>query len=320
MKYWRLVTIVLPVLLMTLIAGCGAAPAATPLPADTTTAGAVAFPMTVTDAAGHSVTLKAQPSRIVSLSPSFTEMLFAIGAGDQVVGVTTFCNYPPEAEKREKIGGYAADTISVEKIVALKPDLVAAESDVHADVIAALEPLGVTVVAMKPTTMEDVYAGLDLLGRLTGHPQMAAETVADMQTRIKAVADKVSGVAVDKRPTVFWEVWDEPLMTAGPATFTGQLIRLAGGVSIFADVTKDYPQVSNEEIVKRHPAVIMGPDTHGDKLTVEQIAKRPGWERLAAVTGGRVYLINGDTSSRPGPRLALAVEDMARALYPGLFK
>jgi iron complex transport system substrate-binding protein len=311
-------------LIATLLAGCGATPTPTPLPAKPTpipaTATPAAFPAVITDASNRKVTIKAAPQRIVSLSPSITEDLFAVGAGDQVVGVTTYCNYPAEAAKKEKIGGYSAKTISIEKIVALKPDLVIAESGIHNDVITALDPLGVTVLALKPVKIDEVYATLELLGRLTGHPDKAAATIADMKARIKAVSDKVATLPREKRLTVFWEIWDEPIMTAGPGTFPGQILELAGGVNLFADVTKDWPEVSAEEVIKRNPAVIMGPDTHADKLTPESIAKRPGWGSVAAAVNKRIHLINGDTSSRPSPRLALALEETAKALYPDLFK
>lgn len=266
------------------------------------------------------MTVKSLPQRVISLSPSNTEMLFAVGAGDQVVGVTQFCNYPPEATTRQQIGGYSAKTINIEKIVSLKPDLVVAESGIHNDVIQALQPLGITVVALKARTFDDAYSSMELLGRLTGHPDKAAQTIAAMKARVKAVTDKVATIPQDKRPTVFWEIWDEPLMTAGPGAFAGQIVQMAGGINIFADVTTDYPQVSAEEVIKRNPAVIMGPDSHGDKLTIDQIAGRPGWGKLAAITNKRVYLINGDESSRVGPRLADALEATARALYPDLFK
>jgi iron complex transport system substrate-binding protein len=305
-----------------IVTACGATPTATPLPVTPAAAAVTAtgYPLTVTDASGRTVTLKAAPSRIVSLSPSLTEMLFAIGAGDQIVGVTTYCNYPPEALAKEKIGGYSAKTVNMEKILALQPDLVVAESSMHKDIISSLEQLGITAYAVKPNNFDDIYTSLGQLGRIAGHPDQAAAAVAAMKSRIKAVTDKVAAIPQDKRVSVFWEVWDQPLMTAGPATFTGQIIEMAGGKNVFADVTKDYPEISAEEIIKRNPAVIMGPDTHGDKLTTEQIGKRPGWESLAAVKSGRIYLINGDTSSRPGPRLALALEDIARQLYPDTFK
>jgi len=301
-----------------------APPTATPIPPTPTppppTSTPAAFPITVTDGLGREVTVPAPPQRIISLAPSNTEILFAIGAGDQVVGVTEFCNYPPEAQTREKIGGFSAKTISVEKIVALEPDLVFSVGEIQQPVIEALEQVGIPVVALAARTFDEVYADIQLAGRLTGHPEEAAQVVAQMKQRVAAVQEKVAAIPPEERLTVFWEVWDEPLITAGPGTFIGQMIEMAGGVNIFADVTEDWPQVSVEEVVKRNPAVILGPDTHADKLTPEQIAQRPGWDQIEAVRNGRIHLINGDITSRPGPRLADALEAIAQALYPDLFK
>ncbi len=279
-----------------------------------------AFPLTLRDGLGREVTLKAVPRRIVSLAPSNTEVLFAAGAGDQVVGVTKYCNYPPEAQTREQVGGFSADTISVETIVALEPDLVLAIGESQRPVIEALEQVGIPVVALTANTFDDVYANIEQVGQLTGHQEQATQVVMEMQKRVDTVTTVVTAIPPEERLPVFWEVWDEPLMTAGPSTFVGQAIELAGGVNIFADVTEDYPQVSAEEVVKRNPAVILGPDTHGDKLTTEQVIQRPGWDQIEAVREGHIHLIEGDIVSRPGPRLAEGLEAVARALYPDLFK
>jgi iron complex transport system substrate-binding protein len=298
--------------------------AATSVPATGTPVPPIAqpssFPVTLTDDLGHQVTVSALPKRLVSLSPSTTETLFAVGAGDQVVGVTKFCNYPPEAQTRQKVGGFSANTISIETIIALKPDLVFSASEIHRPVIEALEQAGIPVFSSNPKDFESVYAAIAAVGRLTGHSAKAAGVVADMKARVTAVTNKTKTLPQDQRPTVFYEVWDEPLMTAGPTTFIGTLIELAGGVNIFADVSEEYPQVSSEEVVRRDPAVILGPDSHGEKLTLEQIQTRPGWGGIQAVREGRIYLVNGDIVSRSGPRLVDALEDIARALHPDLFK
>jgi iron complex transport system substrate-binding protein len=296
---------------------------ATPIPSTLTpspTGTLGAFPLTLSDGLGREVALKAVPSRIVSLAPSNTEILFAVGAGDQVVGVTKYCNYPPEAQTREQVGGFSADTISVETVVALEPDLVLAIGESQRPVIEALEQVGIPVAALTANTFDDVHANIEQVGRLTGHQEEATQVVSEMQRRVETVTTAVTAVPPEERLPVFWEVWDEPLMTAGPSTFAGQAIELAGGVNIFADVTQDYPQVSTEEVVKRNPAVILGPDTHGDKLTPEQLVQRPGWDQIEAVREGRVHLIDGDIVSRPGPRLAEGLEAVAHALYPDLFK
>jgi len=187
-------------------------------------------------------------------------------------------------------------------------------------VIDALEAAGITVYSVKANNFDDVYANLELVGMLTGNEAVAEGVVNDMKSRIAAVEEKIGTVPQEERPTVFWEIWDEPLLTSGPNTFSAQMVGIAGGINIFPELTEDYPQISVEEVVSRNPDVIMGPDTHGDKLIVGELATRPGWEGITAIKNGRVYLIDGDSSSRPGPRLADALEEIAASLYPDLFE
>ena len=316
--------LIIAVTLLTIVTACGPTPEPqptdTPAPPPTPTPEPAAFPLTITDDLGRDVTVETKPQRIVSLAPSNTEILFAIGAGDQVVGVTTYCNYPPEAQDREQIGGFSGKTISVEKIVALEPDLVFSVGEIQRPAIEALEQVDITVVALDPNDFDDVYATIELMGRLTGHEKDAAQIVADMKARVAAVQERIATIPEGERLTVFWETYDEPLMTVGTASFTHQLIELAGGLNIFADLTETYPQVNAEEVIKRNPAVIMGADSMGDKLTTELVGQRPGWGQVQAVQDGRIYLFNGDMVSRTGPRLAQVLEEMARALYPDVFE
>lgn len=306
-------------LLFLIVTGCApattpAAPAAIPIAAPSAT-----FPLTVVDDLGRTVTIESVPERIVSLLPSNTEILFAVGAGEQVVGVTSFCNYPPEAATREQIGGITNQTISIEAITALEPDLIVA-SGAQTDAIQTLTETGLVVIVLEPATLADIYANIDLVGRITAHPDQAGGLVADMQRRAEAVTTKVAAVPEAERPTVFYEVWNEPLMTAGPNTFIGQLVTLAGGHLIFSDVEEDWPQASAEVIIERDPTVILGPDSNSEILTADQIAARPGWAQIAAVQSERIYLLNGDIVSRPGPRIIDALETMARDFYPDLFE
>ncbi|MDQ5853624.1 MAG: helical backbone metal receptor, partial [Chloroflexota bacterium] len=190
------------------------APLATPLPLSTpqltmrVVATAVAYPLTITDSLGRSLTLTAAPRRIVSLAPSNTEILFAVGVGEQVVGVTKYCNYPEEAQQREQIGGFSAKTISVETIVALKPDLVVAGDESQQEVIDALVGLKIPVMALKASTFEEVYRTIELIGQVTGHSEQASKVVADMRTRVDAVTGKVASIPQAERVSVFWEVFD----------------------------------------------------------------------------------------------------------------
>ncbi len=276
--------------------------------------------ITVTDDLGREVNLPAAATRIISLAPSNTEILFAVGAGDKVVGVTKYCNFPEAATTKEIIGGFSPDTISIETIVSLQPDVVFSAGGLHMPVIEALEKLDIPVVALDPATIDDIYSDIELVGKITGNTADADAVVDDMQTRIATVAHIVSQVPEDERPTVFWETWDDPLMGVGPTSFIGQMVEVAGGNNIFSDVEDQYPVVSAEEVIARNPQVIMGSDSHGDKLTVEAMSTRPGWDQIAAVQNGRIYLIQGDIASRAAPRVADAIEFMAAALYPDLFQ
>lgn len=309
------------VTLLAVTTACGPAPTQSP---DYPTAQPpkpelAAFPLTLTDDLGREVTVETKPQRIVSLAPSHTEILFAVGAGEQVVGVTTYCNYPQEAQTREQIGGFSAETISVEKIIALEPDLVLSTGKLHETVMEVLEQTGVTVYAGDPETFDQVYASIEAIGQMTGHNEEATHLVAQVKERVAAVESVVAEIPDGERPTVFWETWDDPLMTAGPTTFAGQMIEKGGGVNLFADVTERYSEISIEEVIKRNPDAIMGPDTHGEALTADQVATRPGWETIKAVQDGRIYVFDGDITSRAGPRIVDGLEMIAHALHPDRF-
>lgn len=260
------------------------------------------------------------PGRIVSLSPSLTETLYAIGAGDQIVGVTTYCNYPEDALSKEKVGGFSAKTISIEKILSLAPHIVFADASRHEAVAGILRKASITVVAIDTRSVEDVFETITVLSEATGHQEEGRTLASRMRDRISAVTDAVSRIPADRRLRVFWEIFDEPLMTAGPGTFTSQLVTTAGGINVFADVDEDWPQVSPEEVLKRDPQVLMCSDNHAEKVTVERLTARTGWKQLTAVKDQRIHLFNGDMVSRPGPRIVDALEAIAGALYPELFR
>ena len=278
------------------------------------------YPINITDDNGRNVIIESEPEKIVSLSPSNTELLFAVGAGSLVIGNTEYCDYPAEAVSITKVGGYAADSISIETIISLKPDLVLADGSSQKTVIEALEKAHIVVIATDSKTFEDVYRNIELVGHVTGNDDVASDLVAEMKARVNSIIQIVDQIPQEERTTVFWEVWDEPLLTAGPNTIIGQIIKLAGGVNIFSDLTEDWPTVSAEVVVQKNPGVIMGPDTHGDKLIAEQLAARSGWNQIDAVKNNRIYLIEGDISSRPGPRVVDALELIAKKLYPDRFR
>jgi iron complex transport system substrate-binding protein len=258
-------------------------------------------------------------SRVVSLSPQATESLFAIGAGAKVVGVTTYCDYPSQALGLPKIGGFSSSTISVEKIVALKPDLVVSAGAIHEKVEAALARFGIPCFQYAPKDFSGVAEGMRALGTLCGAAESADRAAGEFERAIRSVVDKTAAIPRSEKPLVYWEIYDDPLMTCGAATFQAALIEAAGGTHAFADLAGDWPRVSAEAVIARSPDWIMGADDHGDALTAESIARRPGWASLPAVKSGRIALFPAALVSRAGPRLAEGALLIARALHPGLF-
>jgi iron complex transport system substrate-binding protein len=278
-----------------------------------------AYPQTYTTVFGSEITIESRPERIISLAPSITEMLYAIGAGPQVVGRTDFDNYPPEVEELPSIGGFSASAMSIETILDLEPDLVIAGSVLQAEIVDALEESGITVYAVEPNTIQNILDRTLTLGEITGHVEEAQTVVADMSARVETVQAAVADIPEDERVTVFYEIWHEPLTTTSNETYIGELIELAGGINIFADAEGAYPTVSAEEIIARDPDVILGPSSHGDQLTPEMISERPGWQSLSAMQNERIYILDGDVISRAGPRVVDALEALAVDLYPERF-
>jgi iron complex transport system substrate-binding protein len=272
-----------------------------------------------TDAVGRDIEIDTPPVRIVSLAPSITESLFAIGAGDLLVGRTDFCDYPEQVKALPSVGGYSSDTISVETIVSLEPDLVIAGADSQSDLIEPLEKAGIQVFVVDPKNIEKIMTDLKTLGAVTNHTADADALVTQMQNRIDAVSKVVATIPQDERATVYYEVWSDPYMTTSNHTFIGELIDMAGGINIFSDMDEDYPTVSAEEIIDKNPAVILGPSNHSDQLTSDVIATREGWSNISAVKDNRIYIIDGNIVSRGGPRVVDALEDIARVLYPDKF-
>lgn len=275
---------------------------------------AFAQSISFTDAGGRTIKLAAKARRVVSLSPALTEILYAAGGGQVLVGNTSYCNYPPEAVSKPKVGGFSGSTVSLESVIALAPDLVLGEDSMHGELAARLAKSGIQAVLFRLDDFNDIYAALTRLGEIAGDKAIAARTVESMKSRLAALAANAAKVPRAERPAVFWEVWDDPVMSAGPGTFTSMIIEAAGGRNIFADAKQDWPIVSFEEILSRNPDVIMSAGSHGEKLTFESLSRRPGWASLAAIKARRLFLFDEDMSSRPGPRLVDAAEKMAAAL------
>lgn len=279
---------------------------------------ASSFPMFFMDGLGRKIDLEKAPHRIISLAPSNTEILFAIGAGSQVVGRDQLSDFPEEAKKVTDIGS-TFDKLNTEQIVSLKPDLVLAAEINTPEQAKQLEDLGLTVYYLKnPLTLEGMYKNLEIVAQMTGHEQEAATLIESLKKRVAAVDAKIAPIS--SRPNVFYELdGTDPAKpyTAGKGTFITQLIDRAGGHNIAANLD-GYPQMSLEQVVAADPAfIILGDARYG--ASPESIAQRPGWGNLTAVKNGKVVPFNDDLVSRPGPRLVDALEQLAKLLRPALF-
>jgi iron complex transport system substrate-binding protein len=313
-------------LLITLLAGCAPAPltalaidsASTESPSTQAPAPEAAS-LTFTDGLGREVILAAPAQRIVSLAPSNTEILFAIGAGDQVVGRDELSDYPEEAKAVENIGS-AFQNLNTELIVSLQPDLVLAAEINTPEQVKQLEDAGLTVYYLNnPTTLEGLYENLNIVAQLTGHESDAAILVESLKARVAAVDEKIAPLS--SRISVFYELDStDPVKpyTAGKGTFITLLIERAGGYNIASELD-GYPQMSLEEIVAADPAfIILGDSMWG--ITPESVGARSGWENLSAVKNGNVLPFDDNLVSRPGPRLVDGLEALAKLLRPDLFK
>jgi iron complex transport system substrate-binding protein len=294
-------------LLLALLTAC--APQATPTPAT----------LTFTDGLGREISLNGPAQRVISLAPSNTEILFAIGAGSQVVGRDSLSDYPAEAANVTDIGS-SFEALNTELIVSLEPDLVLAAEINTPEQVKQLEDLGLTVYYLKnPVTLEEMYGNLEIVAQLTGREAEAAALIESLKARVAAVDEKIAPIS--SRPNVFYELdATDPAKpyTAGKGTFITQLIDRAGGYNIASDI-EGYPQLSLEQVVAADPAfIILGDARYG--VTPESIAQRPGWENLSAVKNGNVFPFNDDLVSRPGPRLVDALEELAKLLRPELFQ
>src|SRR5829696_2385749 len=279
----------------------------------------VATTLTVTDGLGREITLNGPAQRVVSMAPSNTEILFAMGAGNQVVGRDALSDFP-EAAKNVADVGSTFDALNTELIVSLKPDLVLAAEINTPEQVKQLEDLGLTVYYLKnPLTLEEMYGNLEIVAQLTGHREEAAALIESLKARVAAVDEKIAPIS--SHPNVFYELdGTDPAKpyTAGKGTFITQLIDRAGGYNIAADL-EGYPQMSLEQVVAADPSfIILGDARYG--VTPESIAQRPGWENLSAVKNGQVVEFNDDLVSRPGPRLVDALEELAKLLRPELFQ
>lgn len=294
-----------------------AAPTSAPTPRATPTPVPSLFPLTVTDDAGRTVVIEREPQRIISLAASNTEMIYAAGLQDKLVGVDDHSDYPPETASIEKVGGFSKPNI--EKIVSLTPDLILAANLHVKAVVPELENRGLVVLVFHAKTLDQVPDSLETIGRIGGNPRAAQEVADDIRVRVKAVIDQTAGIA--QRPRVFYEISPD-LFTPGPGTFLDDMIGKAGGENIAHDAQSPWPKLSPDAVILKDPRIIIV-SHHGSSAsgaTLETVTSRPGWNVISAVKDGKIVLLeNRDIFDRPGPRAVEGLEFLARTFHPDLF-
>ncbi|MBM3262792.1 MAG: cobalamin-binding protein [candidate division Zixibacteria bacterium] len=278
------------------------------------------FPLTLTDAHRQNVTLSRAPERIVSIMPSCTELLYAVGAEAAIVGVTDYCDYPAEAASKPKVGDL--NTLSLERIVSMKPDLIVGTKDNPSEIVEGLRALGIPVYIDDPQTVDQVIRSICLFGKLTGRSARADSTAAEMERRLRAIAATVSVIPPNRYPSVFvgsplnTEHW-----TPGPGTFTTDIIVRAGGRNVADDFkVRTWGVYTLEQIIAKNPDVLL--TSEEKNITAETLKKRilekgravSGWKNVKAIRNGRVVTMPGEWLLRPGPRVIHAIETLTAVL------
>jgi iron complex transport system substrate-binding protein len=243
--------------------------------------------------------------------------LFALGLDEEIVGVTEFCNYPPEAQTREKIGGYSNPNL--EKIVSLKPDLILADYGNPVKGISQIENLGYTLVGLNPKTIEDILHNINLVGNITGKDKEASELIANMKERLNSVAEKMNTLTEDARSKVLYVIWYKPLWIAGSGTFINELIKRAGGLNVASDLS-GYKQMSLEAVIERNPQVIVVGESKDQPGLIKTVKEESALFGTNAFRNNQIYTIDTDIVSRPGPRIVDALEQLAKLLHPEMFE
>ncbi len=267
------------------------------------------------DIKGRQIELEKLPERIVSLSPSNTEIVFALGAGSKLVGVTSYCDYPEEVKDIEKIGTFEGPNI--EMIKKVQPDVVLAGGYIQEDIITALENLNIPVVSTEASDFDTIYDSIALIGKLVGGEDRAEEIINNMHKTIDDIKSKVRG---KEKPNVFYLVWTDPLTTAGKGTFINDVIQIAGANNV-AESVEGWAKYSVEELVKQNPDMIISAYHSTDEgMSKEDLMNNPIFKNLDCVKKGNIYVMKDDNViARPGPRIIEAVSEMVKALHGDIF-
>lgn len=314
----RLLKLLLPLILISsVLAGCGS----------TTNTAEIEAPMegistsiVLTDGLGREVTLANPATRIVSLSPSNTELLYAVGAGDQIVGRDSFSDYPADASALPDIGGGYSE-YNLEMLLSLEPDLVLAAEINTAELVQSIEDLGIQVFYIKnPLTLDDLYTTIQNVGLLSGHEDAAQQVISEATERVAVIVSTIENATTT--PTVFYELdATDPTKpyTPGQDTFYSTLIQMAGGKNVGDAMETSWAQISLEELLIQDPDIILLGDSIWG-ITPESLVDREGWSTLSAVQSGNVFPFDDNLLARPGPRLIDGLEALAQVIHPEVFE
>ncbi|MCF8094653.1 MAG: cobalamin-binding protein [Desulfobacteraceae bacterium] len=273
------------------------------------------YAATVTDHDGRRVNVPDNPRRVISLAPSITEIVFAVGRGDRLVAATMYSNYPGAAKQVTSVGSYV--NLDIEKIVSLDPDLCIAIKDGNPiSVIRRLEELDIPVYAVDPRDLDSVMASLEDIGSLLGADKQAGKVIANMKERMADVQERISKIS--HRPRVFFQIGVSPIVSAGSDTFIHELIRRAGGKNL-AGGQAGYPRFSTEEVLAISPEIIIVTSMNRQDAFNRVFEKWKQWKDLPAAANDRIYLVDSDLVDRPSPRLVKGLEKLARLIHPELF-
>lgn len=274
------------------------------------------IPLTIIDDTGAVVTIPQEPQRIISIAPSNTEILFALGLEDKIVGITNYCNFPEETKNIEKIGEMSP--LNLEKIVSLKPDFILAYAGFQLQEIPRLRELGLNTIVIEPLSLKETLKSIQMVATVCGIPEKGNTLVENLSQRVDKIKTEVSKIEITKRPKVFIGGIYETIWTPGEGTLFNELISLAGGRNIAADFS-GWTKISQELIVKEDPDIIIIPTgamNPGDELKIEEnIYQRPGWSNLSAVKTQKIFIVNEDLFFRAGPRLVDGLERLYKIFY-----
>ncbi|MCC5910258.1 MAG: cobalamin-binding protein [Clostridiaceae bacterium] len=282
------------------------------------------FPREYTDGFGNTIAIKEEITRIISVVPSHTEILFALGLEDKVVAVSDYCDYPVEALDKEKIGGY--QTLNIERIIELDPDILFIYGGGDDEAIQQLEAVGITIAKYEPESIQEILDTIASIAVITNTEEKGQELIKAMEEKRDSIIEKVKD---QENVRVFYEIWHEPLMSAGEGSFINELITLVGGENVAKEAEGAYPIFSVEALVENDPEVYLKPSEYGGKIAamteekknmvIDEIKNRPGFTQITAVKNDNIHLLDPNIISRPGIRIVEALELVAEAIHPEVF-